>query len=85
MDELELLIDLHITNHRQGPGNDETTMKAFELTGLSPENSIKIADIGCGTGAQTITLAKNTKAAITAIDIYPVFLNKLNRTAHNFV
>ncbi|MGX7084319.1 class I SAM-dependent methyltransferase [Facklamia languida] len=28
-------------------------------------------DIGCGTGGQTITLAKNTASQITAVDMFP--------------
>ena len=41
----------------------------------------KILDIGCGTGAQTITLAKNTAAQITAVDMLPQFLEKLMKKA----
>jgi cyclopropane fatty-acyl-phospholipid synthase-like methyltransferase len=41
----------------------------------------KILDIGCGTGGQTITLAKNTAAQITAVDMMPQFLEKLIRKA----
>lgn len=38
---------------------------------------IKILDVGCGTGGETITLAKNTGAQITAVDMLPQFLEKL--------
>jgi ubiquinone/menaquinone biosynthesis C-methylase UbiE len=41
----------------------------------------KIADIGCGTGAQTMALAQHTKGHITAVDLFPVFLEKLNERA----
>lgn len=40
---------------------------------------MKIVDIGCGTGAASIALAKATNAFITAVDILPAFLGKLNQ------
>ena len=36
MENLDLLIDLHQFNHRQGPGGDPQTEQAFQLTGLDP-------------------------------------------------
>ncbi len=79
MTELELIIDLHLDNERQGPGSDQTTQKALDLIGINTSNHLKIADIGCGCGAQTITLAQNTKAEIIAIDLFPQFLEKLEQ------
>lgn len=65
---------------RQGPGSSEETIRALSFI---PElsNKTKIADLGCGTGAQTMVLAENTKAAITAVDLYPGSIDKLNATA----
>ncbi len=40
---------------------------------------MKIADIGCGNGGQTITLAQYTGAQITAVDLFPQSLNVLNK------
>lgn len=34
----------------------------------------RILDVGCGTGAQTVTLAEHTDAEITAVDMTPEFL-----------
>lgn len=45
MDTLQLLVDEHRPNHRQGPGDDTETMRALALAGLDRS---KIADIGCG-------------------------------------
>ena len=55
----ELLIDLHKDNARQGPGSENHTKMAIALSGLSraPEK-LRIADIGCGTGASTLVLAR---------------------------
>ena len=76
MDLLELIIEYHKDNERQGPGSEEATLKALSYIPDLNEKS-KILDIGCGTGGQTITLAKNTTAHITAIDMLPQFLEKL--------
>ena len=79
MNEMELLMELHRTNSRLGPGSDEATLRALELTGLDPSRPLNVADIGCGTGAQTITLAKVLHGKITAVDIFPEFLKELER------
>lgn len=81
MNELELIIDLHIEKNRQGPGSTKETLRALELIGISDDKKLKIADIGCGTGSQTIVLAENTNSEIIAIDLFPEFLNELNRRA----
>ena len=38
----------------------------------------RILDIGCGSGGQTISLAKNLNGQIIAVDLFPEFLNELN-------
>ncbi|MED1793627.1 class I SAM-dependent methyltransferase [Brevibacillus nitrificans] len=65
---------------RQGPGSAEETIRALGfIDNLS--NKAKIADLGCGTGFQTMVLAKNTEASITALDLYAGSIDKLNSTA----
>lgn len=65
---------------RQGPGSPEETIKALGfIDNLS--NKTKIADLGCGTGTQTMVLAQNTEATITALDLYAGSIDKLNITA----
>ena len=81
MDELKLLIDLHRPGNRQGPGGETETERAISLSGLSRHSNLKIADIGCGTGASTITLARSLEADITAVDFLPEFLEELARRA----
>jgi ubiquinone/menaquinone biosynthesis C-methylase UbiE len=73
----ELLIDLHRPAARQGPGGEAETKRALELAGLDRSRPLKIADIGCGTGAATIQLAKELAATITAVDFSPDFLQEL--------
>lgn len=79
MDELHirLTIDLHRSNFRQGPGGKVETKQALMLAGLDKSSPLKIADIGCGTGASTLQLAKELDADITAVDCLPEFLEEL--------
>ncbi|MDR9419625.1 class I SAM-dependent methyltransferase [Gracilimonas sp.] len=77
MTDIELLIDFHKEADRQGPGSSEETLKALRFIQSKKNKPIKIADIGCGTGAQTITLAENIEGEITAVDLFPEFLEKL--------
>ncbi len=77
MTELELIIDLHKNSKRQGPGSERETLKALEFMNLPGDGNLKIADIGCGTGGQTITLAQNLNGEITAVDLFPDFLAEL--------
>lgn len=77
MTELELLIDFHKEAKRQGPGSPADTLRALDLIDISNKKDLKVADIGCGSGAQTITLAENIAGQITAVDIFPEFLSKL--------
>lgn len=81
MDELQLLIDLHKHAQRQGPGADAETLKALDLTMLNRSTPLKIADIGCGTGASTLMLAQHLNAEITAVDFLQEFLDILQDRA----
>jgi SAM-dependent methyltransferase len=78
MTELELIIDLHLQTDRQGPGSKEDTLRALEFVGLSNDLPWAIADIGCGSGGQTITLAEQGLAHITAVDLFEPLLQELN-------
>jgi SAM-dependent methyltransferase len=77
LDDLQLLLDLHKDGSRQGPGGDRETSLAIELSGLKKAAGLKIADIGCGSGASTLTLARELDAHITAVDFLPEFLAEL--------
>lgn len=78
MNELELMIDFYRRLPRQGPGSSEQTLKALQITGLANSGYVEIADIGCGTGAQTFTLADQVKGRITAVDLFHEFLEELS-------
>lgn len=82
MDNLQLLVNLHQDVLRQGPGGDEQTRLAITLSGLHRVKKLKIADIGCGTGASTLVLVKTLDAHVTAVDVFPEFLGKLADAAN---
>mgnify|MGYP001821232110 CR=1 FL=1 len=81
MDDFTLLIDLHKGQKRQGPGGDEQTRKTIARAGLDASTPLAIADIGCGTGASTLLLAQSLNAEITAVDLFPEFLEVLHQKA----
>ena len=75
--QLDFIISLHTKLHRQGPGSDEETLKAIQITGLNASTALKILDLGCGTGAQTKVLNNNLNGNITALDLFQPFLSIL--------
>lgn len=75
------MIDLHKDAARQGPGGDDETRLAVRLSGLKGANNLKVADIGCGSGASTLVLANELDAQITAVDFLPELLSKLDGAA----
>ncbi len=82
MEDLSLLIDLHKSGYRQGPGGDAQTELALRLTTCDVNADLRVADIGCGTGASTLFLATTLKNAhVTAIDLLPDFLVTLTQRA----
>lgn len=81
MSDYELLIDLHQSAARQGPGGDAETELALNLAQIDRTAPLTVADIGCGTGASTLVLAKHLNAHITAVDFLQDFLDVLEARA----
>jgi len=82
MDTIKLLVDLHLHGNRQGPGSAAQTRAAIALAGLADRpGPLRIADIGCGTGASTLVLAQDLDAEIAAVDFLPEFLDELRTRA----
>jgi ubiquinone/menaquinone biosynthesis C-methylase UbiE len=78
--DFSLINEYFVELERQGPGSPESTIKALSFIG-NLSNKSKIADLGCGTGGQTMVLAQNAKGTITALDLFPGSIEKLNATA----
>jgi SAM-dependent methyltransferase len=77
---IDIIIESHINLERQGPGSPEMTIKALSF--LDNRNNIsRIADLGCGTGGQTMVLAQNIAGTITGVDLFPDFVNTFNAQA----
>lgn len=74
--DFQLISDYFKQLDRQGPGSLEVTKKALSFIENLPEDA-RIADIGCGSGGQTIMLADNTKGHIKALDLLPDFVKCL--------
>ena len=80
-----LICEYFSSMERQGPGSPEATLQAWGFTeGLNA--SSRIADLGCGTGGQTMVLARHTPGQITGLDLFPVFIDLFNENAgfHQF-
>lgn len=77
---MDLLIKTHVGLERQGPGSTEMTIKALSFLDNLNEIS-QVADLGCGTGGQTMALAQNITGKITGVDLFPDFINIFNDKA----
>jgi len=78
----DLICEYFSAIERQGPGSPEMTLKALGFIDNLNAGS-RIADLGCGTGGQTMTLAQNTSGSITGIDLFPAFIDLFNANARS--
>lgn len=77
---IDLLIETHTGLERQGPGSSEMTRKALGF--LNPLDRISLAaDLGCGSGGQTMVLAQHLTGNIIGLDLFPDFINVFNEDA----
>jgi SAM-dependent methyltransferase len=78
--DFSLICEYFSMLERQGPGSREMTLRALSFVGNLTDES-HIADIGCGTGGQTMVLAQNAPGRITGVDLFPDFINIFNGNA----
>jgi len=78
--DINLICEYFSGLDRQGPGSPEVTVKALSFIDNLTKKS-RIADIGCGTGGQTMVLGQNTPGYITGIDLFPPFIDMFNSNA----
>ena len=74
---MDLYYEIFSKCKQQGPGSKESSLRAFELTGLGTD--ISVLDIGCGTGRQSVDLASHGIKEIMAIDDSDLFIDTLNK------
>jgi len=79
--DLNLIWEYFSNVERQGPGSSEMSLKALSFIDKLTAES-RIADLGCGTGGQTMILAKHIPGHITGIDLAPQFIKLFNVNAH---
>ena len=75
--DFKLICEYFSSIERQGPGSPEATLKALSFIDNLTSSS-KIADIGCGTGGQTMVLAQHTSGHITGVDLFADFIDIFN-------
>jgi SAM-dependent methyltransferase len=78
--DFSLICEYFSNAERQGPGSPEVTLKALNFIDNLTDKSL-IADIGCGTGGQTMVLAQHAPGHITGLDFFPGFIDKFNCNA----
>lgn len=93
MDEQAMMESLHEvfdpSMPRLGPGDDDGTTRALRtaLSAMSRGDDsaepaeLRILDLGCGNGTQTIQLAQHTREPILAVDNHQPYLDELRRRA----
>ena len=74
--DFSLICEYFSSISRQGPGSDESTQRALSMIHDLGADSV-IADLGCGCGSQTLQLALHTQAKVKALDLFPLFLDRL--------
>lgn len=79
--DIHLICEYFSNIDRQGPGSPEVTIKALSFIDPPLSKKSRLADIGCGTGGQTMVLAKHTTGHIVGIDLFPLFIDLFNTNA----
>lgn len=82
--DFNLICEYFSNVERQGPGSPEVTVKALSFID-NLTNKSRIADIGCGTGGQTMVLTQHAPGYITGIDLFPAFIDQFNFNAGKLI
>lgn len=77
---IKALITLHLGLKRQGPGDPALAEQILRQLPKLPDNP-RIADIGCGSGAGALMLAKRYHSRVKAVDFSAEFLRELEERA----
>jgi len=77
---VNVFFEVHSGLPREGPGDNESTKKAYLMLHSLPEKP-RILDVGCGPGMQTMELAKLSNGRVDAVDNYQPYLEDLKKKA----
>ncbi len=77
---MKIFFEIHSEIPREGPGNAESTRKAYAMLSGLPARP-HILDVGCGPGMQTLELSDVTDGTIVAVDTHQPFLDQLRQQA----
>lgn len=86
MNEQDFLTQIYRVFHpslpRLGPGDHRSTLRALDWIPREIRGSERRSlDLGCGNGAQTISLARELQGEILAVDTHQPFLDELTKRA----
>ncbi|MCZ8191493.1 MAG: class I SAM-dependent methyltransferase [Microcystis sp. LE19-338.1B] len=74
------LTDLHRGLDRKGPGDSDFSLKILSNLSILPLKP-RIADLGCGSGASALLLARYYQNPVMAVDSSSVFIDELKTRA----
>lgn len=77
---MNIFFEVHQGLPRESPGDEQSTVRALAAMVELPA-APDVLDIGCGPGAQTISLAPHSAARITAVGNHAPFPEELARRA----
>ena len=75
----KLLFEIYEDLPRQGVGRNEYTRRAYEM--LPPLRAPRILDLGCGSGAPSLELARVSGGRVIGLDVHQPYLDELSRRA----
>jgi len=78
--DVTALIKLFQGLERKGPGSDEATLRALEMCRPLPDTP-SVLDLGCGSGASTLVLARAIGAPVRAVDFCREYIDELRSRA----
>jgi SAM-dependent methyltransferase len=76
-----LVVEFFAGLPQQGPGSDGDSAAALAVIQSKLPRAPAVADLGCGTGRSTLFLAEQLKTGIVAVELEPLFCERLARDA----
>ncbi len=78
----EAFFALHDGLPREAPGDERSLQRALDLCGLDRAAALRVLDVGCGPGAQTLQLARALqRASVLAVDLHAPYLEEVRTRA----